>query len=135
MIRFIFLMVLSFALSATELEDCNNPLLDIQCIQLTWSAAELREDGTSIEAREKYNLYHTYGTTLLPTIEVLESAVSYLAFDVRVGSHAFQISTVEAGIEGQKSDPLTATVYAPAENAPPQKMVISGNNLTIEVIE
>ena len=134
---FIFLMGFSFAVSATELEDCNDPLLDIQCIQLTWSPAELREDGTAIEAREKYNLYHTYGTTLLPTIEVLESATSYLAFNVGVGSHAFQISTVEAGQEGEKSDPLTAVVLAPEIEviAPPQKITISGNNLIIEVIK
>ena len=56
MIKFIFLMVLSVSVVATELEDCNDPLLDIQCIQLTWSAAELREDGSFIQAVEKYNI-------------------------------------------------------------------------------
>ena len=54
MIKFIFLMVLSVSVVATELEDCNDPLLDIQCIQLTWSAAELREDGSFIQAVESW---------------------------------------------------------------------------------
>jgi len=134
MIRFILLMMFSFSVVATELEDCNNPLLDIQCIQLTWSAAELREDGSSIEAIEKYNIYQTHGSILLPVIEVLGSATSYLAFNVELGSHAFQISTVEAGQEGEKSDPLTVTINA-ATVSPPQKITISGNNLTIEVLE
>jgi len=132
--RFIFLMLLSVSALATELEDCNNPLLDIQCVQLTWSAAEFREDGSLIEVREKYNLYHTHENVLLPVIEVDESATSYLAFNVGLGSHAFQISTVEAGQEGEKSDPVTVTIVSPVVS-PPQKITISGNNLTIEILK
>ena len=65
---------------------------------------------------------------------MLGSATSYLAFDVGLGSHAFQISTVEAGQEGDKSDPLTVTINA-VIISPPQKITISGNNLIIEIIE
>lgn len=112
-IRFIFLMMLSVSALATELEDCNDPLLDIQCAQLTWSTAEFREDGSLIEVREKYNLYHTHENVLLPIVEIDESATSYLAFDIGVGSHEFQISTVEDGQEGQKSDIVTVMIVSP----------------------
>ena len=127
MIRFIFLMLLSFAVSAAD-------------IRLTWVQPELREDGSAIETIDRFNIYQTFNNSSTTIIEVDSDLSSYEVLDAETGSYTFQISTVELGREGQKSDPITATIapasIAPiAPIAPPQKITISGNNLTIEVIE
>jgi hypothetical protein len=134
MIRFILLMLFSTVLVADELEDCLNKSLAIQCIELTWDHAEFREDGTAIEERERYNLYHYYENILQDTITIDPNSTKYLAFDVGIGRHAYQISTVEDGVEGRRSDPIFVSISAVAVS-PPGKITISGNNLSIRVID
>ena len=119
--KFIILMLLSFSVSA-------------QTIQLSWDAPTEREDGSSIESIDNFNIYQSFENATSTLIEVDASLSTYEILDAAYGSYTFQISTVEAGQEGEKSDPLTVTVYAPTIS-PPQKITISGNNLMIEVIE
>ena len=121
MIKFIFLMLLSVSISA-------------QTIKLTWDTPTEREDGSAIETIDRFNIYQTFNNSSTITIEVDSNLSSYEVLDAETGSYTFQISTVELGQEGQKSDPITATI-APASIAPPQKITISGNNLSIEIIE
>ena len=102
MIKFMFLMMLSVAVSAFE--------------QLTWDEAELREDGSNIEAIEKYNIYHWYENILQPVIEVSGDSVTYSDTDRRVGVHVYEISTAEAGQEGKKSAPVA--YYIKPDSAP-----------------
>ena len=119
MIKYILLMLFSGIVSAKS-------------IQLTWDHAELRADGTNIEQREKYVIYYGFGLGEQISIDIDANDTSYTLPDVFEGTYYFQIATVEAGQEGEKSDPLPVTVAA---NAKPSKMTITGNNLTIEIIE
>ena len=108
MIKFIFLMMLSFSAMAFD--------------QLTWTKAELREDGSQIEAIEKYNLYHWYENILQPVIEVDGAAVVYSDTDQRVGIHVYEIATVEAGQEGERADPVS---YYVKPDVPPIKILLT----------
>ena len=73
--------------------------------QLTWDKAELRRDGTAIEAIEKYILYHWFENILQPNIEIDGAAVVFSDTDRRIGLHVYEISTVENGQEGRRSYP------------------------------
>ena len=102
MIKFMFLMMLSVAVSAAD--------------QLTWNEAELREDGSAIETIEKYNIYHWYENILQTVIEVPGDSTSYDDPDGRVGIHVYEISTVEDGQEGKRSYPIS--YYIKPDSAP-----------------
>ena len=121
MIKFIFLMMFSAQLLAATIE-------------LTWDLPEFREDGTAIETIDRFNIYQTSDDGSQNVYEVGSTSTSYQIFNVEEGAYSFQISTLEAGQEGEKSDPLPVIVSPPTVS-PPQKITISGNNLTIEVIE
>ena len=95
-------------------------------IQLTWSTANDREDGTPIQEIEKYNLYYTLNNVLQDVIEVDALANTYLIQNISTGNHTIQISTVEAGIEGDLSDPVTVST----STSKPVKIL-----LTVEIIE
>ena len=84
-------MLLSFAVSATD-------------IQLTWDRPEVREDGSEIQTIDRFNLYHTANDGSANIIEIDSTLSSYQITDVEEGVHIFQISTVEAGLEGDPSD-------------------------------
>ena len=113
MIKFIFLIMMSFAVSATD--------------QLTWTKAELRKDGSKIKTIEKYLLYHWYENILQPVIEIDGADIIYSDTDRRVGIHVYEISTVEAGQEGRRSYPAS---YYIAPNAEPIRFL-----LTLEKVE
>ena len=95
-------------------------------IQLTWGAPTEREDGTAIQEIQGYNLYYTLNNVLQDLIEVDASLNSYLIQDVSTGSHTIQISTVEAGLEGELSDPITVSTSI----SKPVKILI-----TVELVE
>ena len=116
MIKFIFLMMLSFAVSATD-------------IQLTWDLPTEREDGSEIASIDRFNLYQTFNNGGSVIIEVDPASTSYQILDVETGNYAFQISTVEAGQEGALSDPISVNVL-PVLTSKPIKMILS-----IELIE
>ncbi len=80
-------------------------------IQLTWSTPELREDGTNIQEIERYNLYHSVNNVLQDTIEIDALSNSYTIQNIEIGSHILQISTVESGLEGDLSNPLTLSTF------------------------
>ena len=77
-------------------------------IQLTWQAALDRVDGSQITQLDGYNIYHSVDNVVQPVITA--TGTSYLLTDVAKGSHTFQISAVEAGLEGEKSDPVNVSV-------------------------
>ena len=116
MIKFIFLMMLSFAVSATD-------------IQLTWDLPTEREDGSAIEAIDRFNIYQTINNGGSTILEVASTGTSYQISDVETGNYTFQISTVEAGQEGALSDPISVNVL-PVVVSKPIKMILS-----IELIE
>ena len=95
-------------------------------IKLTQSAPELREDGTAIQEIERYNLYYTHNNVLQDVIEIDALSNSYTIQDIETGTHTLQISTVEAGLEGELSDPLTLST----SNSKAVKIL-----LTIELVE
>ena len=97
MIRFVFLMLLSFTVSATD-------------IQLTWTQPELREDGSQIENIDRFNLYTTVNNGSQNVYEVAATLSSYTVYNVEKGTHTFQISTVEAGRESELSGPISVNV-------------------------
>ena len=100
MIRFIFLMMLSFSVLSET--------------QINWIAGELREDGSQIEAVEKYYLYHFYGSDLPDIIEISADSTSYLHNDSRVGIHIYEVSMLEGGQEGRRSYPIPIYTYPAA---------------------
>ena len=93
-------------------------------IQLTWSTPELREDGSTIQEIEKFNLYYTVNNVLQDTIEIDALSNTYTIQDIEIGTHILQISTVESGLEGELSDPVTLST----SNSKPVKIL-----LTIEI--
>tara|TARA_R110000772_G_scaffold199263_1_gene309877 strand:- start:44 stop:382 length:339 start_codon:yes stop_codon:yes gene_type:complete len=90
-------MMLSFAVSAAD-------------IQLTWDTPTEREDGTAIETIDRFNIYHTADGGGTNIIEVDPTLLSYKILDAQEGAHAFQISAVELGQEGVKSDVVPVVV-------------------------
>ena len=95
-------------------------------IQLTWGTPTEREDGTAIQEIQGYNLYYTLNNVLQDVIEVDASANSYTIQNISTGNHTIQISTVEAGSEGDLSDPVTVST----STSKPVKIL-----LTVEIVE
>ena len=95
-------------------------------IQLTWSTPNDREDGTPIQEIEKYNLYYTLNNVLQDVIKIDALANSYTIQNISTGNHTIQISTVEAGNEGDLSDPVTVST----STSKPVKIL-----LTVEIVE
>ena len=98
-------------------------------ILLTWNLPELREDGSQIEQIDRFNLYTTRDNVLQSTIEVPAGATSFQLPEVAPGNYTFQISTVESGQEGAKSDPISININ--------DKIIAKAGKilLTIQVIE
>ena len=103
-------------------------------ISLTWDRPTEREDGSQIQTIDRFNIYHTVNNTVQGVIEVPADATDFQLYEIQEGIHTFQISTVELGQEAALSDPVTVTWYEPVIS-PPKKITITGNNLTVEVIE
>jgi len=95
-------------------------------IQLTWSTPELREDGSAIQEIERFNLYYTVNNVLQDVVEIDALSNSYTIQNIEIGTHILQISTIEAGLEGELSDPLTLST----SNSKAVKIL-----LTVELIE
>jgi len=85
-------------------------ILSAQSIELTWVKPELREDGSAIESIDRYNIYYSINNVVQDTVEVEADATDYTLVDVAQGSHTFQISTVEDGLEGDVSGPVNVDV-------------------------
>ena len=66
-------------------------------IQLTWDIPTEREDGSTIQEIERYNLYYTVNNVLQDTIEIDALSNSYTIQNIEIGTHILQISTVESG--------------------------------------
>lgn len=113
MIKFILLMLLSFVVSAAD-------------IQLTWDKPEVYEDGSALTTIDRFNIYYSIDNAVQDVIEVQADANSYTLADVAAGSHTFQISTVSEDVEGERSDP----VNVPVNKSKPIKI-----ELTVRVIE
>ena len=95
-------------------------------IQLTWDIPTEREDGSTIQEIERYNLYYTVNNVLQDVIEIDASANTYTIQDIEIGTHILQISTVESGLEGDLSNPVALST----SNSKAVKIL-----LTIELIE
>ena len=104
-------------------------------IRLTWTAPELRTDGSKIETIDKFNLYYSIDEGVESVIEVDASATSHTVSSVVFGLHSFKISTVEAGQEGEVSESIAIRYSEQTQTAAPKRMMISGSNLTIELID
>ena len=103
-----------------------------KCIKIDWTNSGERADGTLIQTVEKINIYYTLNGLLLPTIPIDGAAITYTTCSIQTGSHIFQLTTVEDGLEGEKSEFLSIDWNG---NSPPSKMVITGNNMTIQLID
>jgi len=95
-------------------------------ILLTWDLPTEREDGTAIEQIDRFNLYTTIDNVLQDVNEIPGNATSFQLSEVKAGNYTFQISTVEDGLEGALSDPITVNV----DQAKPVKI-----KLIIQVVE
>lgn len=95
-------------------------------ILLTWDAPTVREDGSKIEQIDRFNLYHSVDNVFQGVIEIPGDAISFQLPEVKTGTHTFQISTVEHGLEGKQSDPAVVNISKSA----PVKI-----KLIIQVIE
>ena len=97
-----------------------------ESIRIAWSTPTEREDGTTIQEIEKYNLYYTHNNVLQAPIEVDASANTYTRQNLQQGSHTFQLTSFEDGLESELSDAYTMSTSI----SKPVKIV-----LTIELIE
>lgn len=103
MIKLVGLLSMLFALSVNATD-----------IQLTWEKPTEREDGSQIQTIDRYNLYHTVDNVLQSTLEVPADLLSFTIYEVETGVHTFQISTVEDGLEGEQSGPVTVNLLKSA---------------------
>lgn len=76
-------------------------------IQLTWDTPTEREDGSTIQEIERYNLYYTLNNVLQDTIQIDALSNTYTIQDIEVGTHIIQISTVADSLESKLSDSKT----------------------------
>jgi hypothetical protein len=95
-------------------------------IQLTWTAPEVREDGTAIDQIDRFNLYYTVNNIVQEPVQIEASSTSYTLPDVSQGNYTLQISTTEAGLEGERSEP----VHVAVSNSKPVKI-----ELTVRVVD
>jgi len=98
-------------------------------IVLTWDKPLEREDGSQIETIGRFNLYTTIDNVLQDVNEIPGDALSFQLSEVETGNYTFQISTVEFGQEGAKSDPISININ--------DKIIAKAGKilLTIQVIE
>jgi len=73
-------------------------------IELTWDLPTEREDGSQIEKIDRFNLYVYFNTVLQDIIEVAGTATVFQLSEIEAGNYSFQISTVEDGLEGARSE-------------------------------
>lgn len=85
-------------------------ILSAQDIELTWSKPELREDGTQIQSIDKFILYYSIDNVVQDNIEVSADDTGYTILEAETGLYTFQISTVEGGLESEKSDVVSVSV-------------------------
>jgi len=95
--RFLILFLLSFSVAAAE-------------INLSWQAPTLREDGSTIDSPISYRLYHVVDNIEQPVVELPLDTLSYNIPDAPLGTHTFQISAVEHGLEGAVSAPASKSI-------------------------
>lgn len=79
-------------------------------IVLTWTAPEVREDGTAITSLDRYDIHHTINNVVQDSIEVEANAVDFTLADAAQGTHTFLIRAVEGGVTGKYSDPAQASI-------------------------
>ena len=84
-------------------------------IELTWVTPEVREDGTAIQSIDRFNIYHSIDNVIQDSVEVPATDISYTISEAQEGVHTFQVSTVEAEQEGEKSPAISALILAPIE--------------------
>lgn len=93
-------------------------------LTLTWTTPQSRVDGTPIQNIDLYRIYPSVNNITQPVIEVSGDLNQYVIPDVDVGMYTFQISAVEAGLEGLRSDPVSKTI-SEIEASMPSKMTIT----------
>lgn len=104
---FIALLLLSFGVQAEAPAECDG---SIKCLKLTWTAPEVREDGTTIESISRYDIHHTANNLFQGVYEVAAPSNEYYLVDVATGNHTLTIRAVEGDILGVMSSPATATI-------------------------
>ena len=93
----LFISLLSFSVAATE-------------INISWTAPELREDGTQIDSLVSYRLYHVIDNVEQSVIELPADTTTYNIQEALNGVHVFTISAVEHGLEGAVSAPAYKSI-------------------------
>lgn len=79
-------------------------------IVLTWTAPEVREDGTAITSIDRYDIHHTVNNAVQDSIEVEANAIDFTLANAAQGTHTFLIRAVESGLAGKYSDPAQASI-------------------------
>ena len=79
-------------------------------VSITWTAPTEREDGTLIESPVSFRLYHTLNNIEQETIELESGVTNYNLSEASTGTHTFQISAIESGLEGELSAPASKQV-------------------------
>lgn len=101
------LLLFSSAVFAEIPAECDG---SIKCLKLTWTAPEVREDGTTIESISRYDIHHTANNLFQGVYEVAAPSNEYYVVDVAPGNHTLTIRAVEGDVLGVMSSPATATI-------------------------
>ena len=113
MYKVLILMFFSFQVVASD-------------IFLTWDIPTGREDGSTIQTIDRFNIYQTFNNGGTVIVEIDPASNSHQISNVEAGIYTFQISTVETGQEGALSDPISINVT----QSKPVKIM-----LTVELVE
>jgi len=98
-------------------------------IALAWDKPLLREDGAQIEIIDHFNLYVTIDNISQEIIRIPAGLSEFSFSDVVAGNYLFQISTVENGLEGDLSSPVSVNIPAASQSKPIRI------ELTVKVVE
>lgn len=82
----------------------------IKCIQLTWVEPTEREDGTTIDSLDRYDIHHTANNVFQGIYQISAPSTEYYLVDVAQGNHTLTIRAVEGDVLGVMSSPASAAI-------------------------
>lgn len=106
--RILFLMLFAVNVFAAPPSECDG----VTCIELTWSTPTEREDGSLIEVIDRYDINFSIEGVDQPIIPVDSVNNSYYLIDVSPDDYVFKIRTVENGLVGRYSSPVSTNVIS-----------------------
>lgn len=79
-------------------------------LQLNWTQATKREDGTAITGLKQYHIKYSIDNVEQTQIDLDGTLDSYTMSDIGAGTYTFSIATSENGLKGAYSNTVTKVI-------------------------